>query len=148
MAIVGFDDGRYGQRRLIVQDLVGGHGLRQEPFTLPGHPGTELQKWSWGDKKHALDKLVTKDVMRTAPTSSEGMILQSGFPPDGGLGMKCVANWSWYGSTEGADDELMFPKGAELRECVDVNTDWFHGSYMGKMGLFPGNFVRILDRGS
>lgn len=147
MVIVGFDDGRYGQRRLVVHDLVGGRGLRQEPVTIQDHSGGELQKWSWGDKKHPLDKLVTKDVMRTAPTSAEGMIIQSGFPPDGGIGMKCLANWSWYPS-EGADDELLFPKGSELRECVNVNTDWFHGSYMGKMGLFPGNFVRILDVGS
>lgn len=147
MVIVGFDDSRYGQRRLIVQDLVGGRGLRQEPISIQDHSGGELQKWSWGDKKHSLDKLVTKDVMRTAPTSAEGMVIQSGFPPDGGLGMKCLANWSWY-PTEGADDELLFPKGSELRECVNVNTDWFHGAYMGKMGLFPGNYVRILDKGA
>jgi hypothetical protein len=143
MVIVGFDDSRYGQRRLVIHDLVGGHGLRQEPITIQNH---ELQKWSWGDKKHPLDKLVTKDVMRTAPTSADSMVIQSGFPPDGGLGMKCLANWSWY-PPEGADDELLFPKGSELRECVNVNTDWFHGCYMGKMGLFPGNFVRVLDMG-
>jgi len=147
MVIVGFDDGRYGQRRLVVQDLVGGRRLRQESATIQAHSGGELQKWSWGDKKHALHKLVTKDVMRTAPTSAEGMVIQSAFPPEGGLGMKCLANWSWFGSNEAADDELIFPKGAELRECINVNTDWFHGEYMGRMGLFPGNFVRILDMG-
>ncbi|KAG0648384.1 hypothetical protein D0Z07_5117 [Hyphodiscus hymeniophilus] len=148
MVIVGFEDSRYGQLRRVVHGLVGGLGLRQENITIQDHAGGELQKWSWGDKKHPLDKLVTKDVMRTAPTHTDGMVIQSGFPPDGGLGMRCLANWSWYGSTDGADDELMFPKGAELGECVNVNTDWFHGAYMGKMGLFPGNFVRILDAGS
>lgn len=147
MVIVGFDDGRYGQRRVVVQGLVGGHGLRKEAISIQDHSGGELQKWSWGDKKHPLDKLVTKDVMRTAPTSAEGMVIQSGFPPDGGLGMRCLANWAWY-PVEGADDELLFPKGSELRECVNVNTDWFHGAYMGKMGLFPGNYVRILDKGA
>jgi hypothetical protein len=145
MVIVGFIESRYGQYRVVVNDLVGGHGLRQEPITIPDHAGGELQKWSWGDKKHPLDKLVTKDVTRTAPSSAEGMVLQSEFPPNGGLGMNCVAKWSWYGSPEEADNELLFPKHAELRECVNVNTDWFHGAYMGKMGLFPGNFVKILD---
>ena len=148
MVIIGFEDSRYGQLLRVVHDLVGGRGLREEGISIPDHTGGELQRWSWGDKKHPLDKLVTKDVMRTAPTSAEGMLIQSGFPPDGGLGMKCLANWSWYGSTEGADDEVIFPKGAEVRECVDVNTDWFHGTYMGRMGLFPGNFVRILDAGN
>ena len=147
MVVVGFDDSRYGQRRLIIHDLVGGRGLRQESISIQDHSGGELQKWSWGDKKHPLDKLVMKDVMRTAPTSVEGMALQSGFPPDGGIGMKCLANWSWY-PAHGADDELLFPKCSELRECVNVNTDWFHGAHMGKMGLFPGNYVRILDKGA
>ena len=145
MIIVGFEDSRYGQLRRVVHALVGGQGLRQEPITLPGYPNVELQKWSWGDKKNPFDKLVTEDVMRTAPTSADGMVIQKEFPPSGGLGMKCLTNWSWYGSAEGADDELIFPKGAELRECVNVNTDWYYGGYMGKMGLFPGNFVNILD---
>lgn len=147
MVIVGFDDSNYGQRRLVVRELVGGYGLRQEPISIPGHSDGELQKWSWGDKKHTLDKLVTRDVMRAAPTSAEGILIQTGFPPDGGFGMKCLATWAWW-PAEGAHDELLYPKAAELRECVNVNTDWFHGSYMGKLGLFPGNYVKILDKGA
>ena len=43
------------------------------------------------------------------------------------------------------EGELAFPRGAEVRECVDVNTDWFFGAYMGKKGLFPAPYVRVLD---
>jgi len=55
-----------------------------------------------------------------------------------------VAIWGWYPADD-ADDEILFPKGAEVRECKDVNTDWYYGSYMGKSGLFQANYVRVLD---
>jgi len=144
MVIVGFEDNRGGQRRVIVQDLVGGRGLHEEPFDSPDH--SDLQQWSWTWADGTRNKLVTSDVMKTAPTSAPGVVIASGFPPDGGSGMTCVALWSWY-PAEGANDELLFPKGAELREVTDVNTDWFHGTYMGKRGLFPAPYARILDKG-
>ncbi len=146
MVIVGFEDKRGGQRRVISQDLVGGRGLRQEPTSFQDHSGGELQKWIWGDEPREHVKLVTTDVMRTAPTSAPGLVIDNKFPPDGGIGMVCLANWSWW-PAEDADDELLFPKNAELRECKDVNTDWFHGTFMGKRGLFPAPYVRILDKG-
>lgn len=37
--------------------------------------------------------------------------------------MRAHARWTWYPQA-GADDELAFPKGVEIRE-VDVNGDWF-----------------------
>jgi hypothetical protein len=149
MIIVGFEDNRGGQRRIIVQDLVGGRGLIEEPSTSMDHAGADLQVWSWGNGVHingdrSHRKLVTSDVMKTAPTSSPGMAIETGFPPDGGVGMKAVAIWGWY-PAEGADDELPFPKGAEIKECKDVNTDWYFGTYMGRTGLFQANYVRILD---
>lgn len=146
MIIVGFEDNRGGQRRVIVQDLVGGRGLYEEPSKVTDATGAELQQWSWGDKPNLKLKLVTTDVMKTAPTNSPGLVIESAFPPDGGIGMTSVALWSWY-PTKGGDDELLFPKGAEVRECKDVNGDWFHGTYMGKRGLFPAPYVRVLDKG-
>jgi hypothetical protein len=152
MIIVGYEDKHGGQRRVIVRDLVGGRGLHEEPSSITDHSGGDLQKWSWGDGKHIRgdgthSKLVTTDVMKTAPISSPGMKIDPGFPPDGGVGMVTVALWRWYPAPE-ADDELLFPKGAEIRECKDTNGDWFYGTYMGKEGLFPTPYVKVLDKGS
>jgi hypothetical protein len=149
MVIVGFEDHHGGQRRKLVQDLVGGRGIQELPYTSPDHP-EGLQIWSWGDGKHVDGddthrRLVTTDVMKTAPTHVPGVVQDTIFPPDGGVGMKTVATWSRW-PEEGADDELAFPKRGAVSECKDVNGDWFHGVYMGKTGLFPSNHVRILDR--
>lgn len=141
MVVVGFEDNRGGQRRVIVQDLVGGRGLHEEPFNSLDQ--SDLQRWSWAEG--ARVKLVTSDVMKTAPTSAPDIAISNAFPLDGGTGMTCVALWSWY-PAEGANDELLFPKGAEVREVKDVNGDWFHGTYMGKRGLLPAPYMRILDK--
>jgi hypothetical protein len=151
MIIVGYEDTQGGQRRVIVKDLVGGRGLHEEPSKVTDHSGGDLLKWSWGDGKHIRgddthSRLVTTDVIKTAPIASPGMTIDPGFPPDGGVGMVGVALWKWYPAPE-ADDELLFPKGAEVRECKDVNGDWFHGTYMGKKALFPSPYVKILDKG-
>ncbi|KAG4034400.1 hypothetical protein MFRU_003g03650 [Monilinia fructicola] len=149
MVIVGFEDDRGGQRRVIVQDLVGGHSLEIEPILYPSadHTIPELQKWSWGQSNDTFVRLVTTDPSKTAPTSVPGLTIERSFPPDGGIGMSSLAIWSWW-PAEGASDELMFPKGAEVRECKDVNGDWFWGCYMGSKGLFPAPYVRVLDEGT
>jgi len=150
MVSLKFEESRGGECRVITKDLVGGRSLvqRSSPFKDPS--GGDLQIWSWGDGAHADNdgahkKLVTSDVMKIAPTTSPDMTVEKSFPPDGGVGMRAQVIWSWY-PAEGADDELLFPKGAELREVKDVNGDWFHGSYMGGAGLFPSPYVRILDK--
>ncbi|CAD6440040.1 2624a4b6-1557-4374-bb46-8b2d61a489bf [Sclerotinia trifoliorum] len=145
MVIVGFEDDR-GQRRVIVQDLVGGHSLDTDPMLYPSTDFTapELQKWSWGQDNDTFVKLITTDPSKTAPTSVPGLTIEQSFPPDGGIGMSSLAIWSWW-PAEGASDELMFPKGAEVRECKDVNGDWFWGCYMGAKGLFPAPYVRVLE---
>lgn len=150
MNIVGFEDKHGGQRRVIVQDIVGGRGLSEQSCSYTDHSGAELQKWTWGDGAHIRGdgthaKLVTTDVMKTAPTTMPDLVLDTAFPPDGGVGMLAVALWPWWPAPE-ADDELMFPKGAEIRECKNVNDDWWHGTYMGKRGLFPAPYVKILDQ--
>jgi hypothetical protein len=149
MIIVGFEDTRGGRRRVIVQDLVGGRGLIEDANAPGDNTSGDLMQWSWGDGLHihgdrSHKKLVTKDVMKSVPAGSPGMASEPGFPPDGGVGMKAVAIWGWY-PAEDSEDELLFPKGAEIKECKDVNTDWYYGTYMGKSGLFQANYVKVLD---
>ena len=77
-----------------------------------------------------------------AGTDSDDSSLGS-FPPQGGAGHRGLAMWSRYPPPE-ADDELLFPRGAEIAEIGDVNGDWLVGTYMGKVGLWPAKYVRIL----
>jgi hypothetical protein len=68
------------------------------------------------------------------------------FPPDGGVGLRVKANWAYF-PAEGVEDELGFPKLAEIREAEDINGDWFWGVYAGKKGLFPGNYGHVVGGG-
>ena len=67
----------------------------------------------------------------------------NGYPPDGGVGMRCLALYN-YLPKEGVTDELSFPKNAEIREVENKNGDWYLGVYSGTINLFPSNHVRIL----
>ena len=149
MIIVGFQDSNIGQRRIVVEDLVGGHALKDEPT------GDDSLEWSWRDEgqRQAItvskaSKAVTgraKDVT-DSPLANGGAAppLLKTYPPNGGVGMHVQALWSWWPDEE-AKDELAFPKGAEIRECEDINGDWFWGIYCAKKGLFPSNYGRILE---
>ncbi|OTB06581.1 hypothetical protein M426DRAFT_318651 [Hypoxylon sp. CI-4A] len=148
MAIVGFTEGSLGQRRNVFQDIVGGRSLHTEPYEGNGVPneeqrqerGLQLQKWSWKSQNGtSLERLVAVDVAATAPALGTEL-----FPPDGGAGLKAVAKWSWYPQA-GTTDELLFPKGSEIREVEDVNGEWLFGTYMGAEGLFPAPYVRVIE---
>jgi hypothetical protein len=140
MLIIGFEKSYSGQRRIIISDLIGGHLLKCEQFPHSSFP--DLAKWSWGETdQHS--KLVTNNVMNTPPSHFDEFVQASGFPAEGGTGMTCLARWSRY-PEDGADDELGFPKGAIVGEARDVNGDWWFGTYLGKKGLFPGGYVRVL----
>lgn len=67
---------------------------------------------------------------------------QEMLPPDGGVGLRCLALWSRFVPDE---DELDFPKNAEIREAGQENEDWFWGVYAGQKLLFPANHVRVLN---
>jgi hypothetical protein len=151
MVVVGFEDRGDGQRRVVVRDLVGGLALRDEdgadsqaarPTGLNANVGA-TPNWSWKEADGSRRRA------RTAHSSwkNAGVALSSNapaiFPPDGGVGLRVVALWSYY-PAESARDELMFPKGAEIREAEDINGDWFWGVYAGMVGLFPGNFGRVI----
>ncbi|SZF00453.1 unnamed protein product [Blumeria hordei] len=149
MVVVGFEDKFGGQARTLVEDMVGGRCLRQKSYNSIELKDQELQLWSWGDGVHvsgddAHKKITTTDVSKTPPASVLAQAQDISFPPNGGTGMRVVAKWGWY-PVKGVDDELLFPRGAEIRECKDVNGDWFYGSYMGRQGLFPSNYVRVID---
>ncbi|KAI3401263.1 hypothetical protein diail_11969 [Diaporthe ilicicola] len=135
MVVVGFQDGNGGQKRYTVHDLVGGRRLQVE--AVSNEPG--LQKWLWYEGDEKRERLVAKDVAHTIDASD------TTFPPDGGFGMKASARWAWY-PDPGNNDELMFPKGAEITEIEDANGEWYHGTYMGSKGLFPAPYVRLLEQ--
>ncbi|KAM5351406.1 hypothetical protein ACJ41O_004129 [Fusarium nematophilum] len=141
MVVVAFADGKIGQWRYVAQDLVGGRGLRSEPAENPEHREKGLQKWVWKQGDQTLARLVTRDVSEAAPASDGSTTFAQSFPPDGGVGMKASAWWGWY-PKPGADDELLFPRGAEIKEIEDINGDWYSGSYMGSRGLFPAPYLR------
>ncbi|ESU13522.1 hypothetical protein FGSG_07287 [Fusarium graminearum PH-1] len=136
MVVVAFTDGKIGLWRYIAQDLVGGRGLKSDAPEKPEHREKGLLKWVWHDDDQELARLVTREVSETAPTESG---FTQTFPPDGGVGMKATARFGWYPKA-GADDELLFPRGAEIKEIEDVNGEWFFGAYMGSRGLFPAPY--------
>ena len=140
MIITVFEDAKGAQRRVVAHDLVGGRNLHAETTELPEQRGLGLQKWWWFEGEQKLERLVTRDVAGTAPGSIGTTTFVQTFPPDGGSGLTAVATWSWFTK---AEDELLFPKGAEIREMEDVNGEWFFGCYMGGKGLFPASYVRL-----
>lgn len=140
MAIVGFVAGKDGAlRRRVLVDWVGGRKLGFEKYDVPG-----LQVCYWFDDGRKMERLVTLDVAATAvdPDADVGVRSRwtTEFPADGGSGIRAVAKWAWYPAA-GTEDELLFPKGAEVRELEDVNGEWFHGVYMGAKGLLPAQYV-------
>lgn len=128
-------------RRRIAREQVGGRRLKFESRDQGG----AVQVCSWvsdGDHKKKMERLLSVDV-GVSTTDDRGQCFSEGFPPDGGTGMRATAGWGWIPAA-GVEDELMFPKGAEILEVEDVNGEWFHGFYMGDQGLFPAPYVRIV----
>ncbi|OAA67382.1 RING finger domain-containing protein [Cordyceps fumosorosea ARSEF 2679] len=142
MVVIGFAPGEVGHWRYIERDLVGGRKLRIETLGHEIQLEPPSQKWSWKQGDQKLEKLVTQEMPATAPTSYDSITNTTLFPPDGGVGLRAFAKWAWFPKKE-ADDELMFPRGAEIREAEDVNGDWYFGVYMGAKGLFPSGYVRV-----
>ncbi|KAF2277049.1 uncharacterized protein EI97DRAFT_417035 [Westerdykella ornata] len=122
MVVVGFEDRDGGQRRVVVRELVGGWALRDE-----------------AESDGSIHRYRTPHA--SSSSSSPSTTLR--FPPDGGIGLRVLALWSYF-PAEGVDDELGFPRHAEIREVEDINGDWYWGVYAGAKGLFPGNYGRIV----
>lgn len=169
MVVVGFEDHDEGQRRVVVRDLVGGRALKDEHAV----PSPELGSgdWSWKEGTERRKKAsrvrtswtITNDRSNSfpisatggpgsnstsnsetaTPTSSHSPPFLRRFPPDGGIGLIVHALWSWYPEDD-VQDELMFPRGAEITEVENINDDWFWGCYAGQTGLFPGSHVAVV----
>ncbi|KAL8806005.1 MAG: hypothetical protein Q9200_005211 [Gallowayella weberi] len=145
MTVVGFEDSSAGQRRVVVQDLVGGLGLKNDGGSNDQAAGQELS-WQEGQQRHVRKVFGHDAVTQERDSATTTAPLLRKYPPSGGTGMRALAVWGYWPEDD-ASDELSFPRGAEIREVEDINGDWFLGSYAGKMGLFPGNHVRKLDTG-
>lgn len=141
MIVIGFEDSVQGQRRIVLEDLVGGHALNDTT-------DSEGKVWRWRDETQRTQaKTMSKAVngrSSSGSTPHPNDLAGGKYPPNGGVGMRVLAMWSYW-PQEGVDDELAFPKGAEIRECEDINGDWFLGVYCGRKGVFPGNYCRILE---
>jgi hypothetical protein len=139
MIVVGFEDRDGGQRRVVVRDLVGGFSLRDESASTsppsPSQPG-HSEKWTWHDTDGSRQQFRSPNTPRSAPSIQR-------FPPDGGVGLRIQARWSYF-PAEGVADELAFPKFAEITEAEDINGDWCWGVYAGAKGLFPGGYGRVV----
>lgn len=64
-------------------------------------------------------------------------------PAEATFGARCLALWSYFPKA-GVNDELTFPKNAEVTEVEDLNGDWSIGVYAGRVGLFPSNHVQSI----
>ena len=132
-----FEDSQLGQRRVIVNDLVG--GLCFEDRTKPG-------EWSWVEGEQRRTRSLAQRMFdENKPVESvENTILRK-FPPDGGIGFHVRAIHPRLPAA-GSKDELSFPRGAEIWEAQEISADWYHGSYAGERGLFPVNHVMVLGQ--
>ncbi|KAJ5225676.1 hypothetical protein N7468_006901 [Penicillium chermesinum] len=171
MIIVGFEDHVEGQRRVIVRNLVGGHALKDEhvnrsPASSPAvggpitSPDTAVAHWSWkegqgqerrkkasrlrgplglsnGSSPHLPDHSSPNSPVAPTPPALRR------FPPDGGVGLIVRAKWSFFPEDE-VQDELPFPRGADITEVDIINDEWFWGCYAARTGLFYGKYVEII----
>jgi hypothetical protein len=88
------------------------------------------------------DRTNTHSEPSTPTTPAQNTSSSRRFPPDGGVGLVVHALWPWYPEA-GVQDELMFPRGAEITEAENINDDWYWGCYAGATGLFPGTHVFV-----
>ena len=144
MIILGFDDGPLGQHRIVVRDLVGGHALKDNNSNTASSLSAEQNKleWRWRDEG------AVRTASHTTPSNSPSLGYPSSssspqYPPSGGVGLAAVALWAYW-PEEDANDQLGFPKHAEIREAVDVNGDWFWGVYCGRGDFWPGAYARVI----
>ncbi|RAK95021.1 uncharacterized protein BO80DRAFT_506449 [Aspergillus ibericus CBS 121593] len=109
---------------------------------------SRMRPWTMNDRDRASEP--STPIASPSPFSLSTPALSSQnpssttrrYPPDGGVGLIVHALWSWY-PEDGVQDELMFPRGAEITEAENINDDWYWGCYAGLTGLFPGAHVYV-----
>ena len=151
MVTLKFDiDDSGHQRRVILEDLVGGWRCTEDDMT------------AWNEAHHRT----TSRSHQTASTTTQAeqshfrrsmaIVLgsvdpetspkQLRFPPSGGFGAQAAAVWSYIpGAGDDSSYELMFPRNAELREIDDSNDDWWSGVYAGEVGWIYTPYVRNIE---
>ena len=94
------------------------------------------------DRDGAQRRMVVRDLVGgyALKEEEEMTVRVQRYPPDGGVGLRLLARWAYW-PDEGVEDELAFPRGAEIREAADINGDWYWGVYCGVGRLFPANHV-------
>ena len=94
------------------------------------------------DRDGAQRRMVVRDLVGgyALKEEEEMTVRVQRYPPDGGVGLRLLARWAYW-PDEGVEDELAFPRGAEIREAADINGDWYWGVYCGVGKLFPANHV-------
>jgi len=149
MLVVGFEDREHGKQRIVVEEVVGGWawvGHEDGQESAAGGSSTEEQpdriapqRWSYKDDAAGGYKTVKRPASSSVQTNSHTTL-----PPSGGYGLRMLALWGRV-PDEGVEDELEFPRGAQITEVVDINGDWCWGMYCRRSGLFPGGFGRVLQ---
>ncbi|KAI7025191.1 hypothetical protein KC318_g2658, partial [Hortaea werneckii] len=115
LAVVGYQDmpeasgAGGGQQRVVVRDLVGGRRHKEDDDGREGGRGSDTA--GAGGGSGAAAKLPPPPP-----------------PEDSSLGARCLALWSYF-PPEGVEDEVAFPKNAEVTEVEDMNGDWSIGVY-------------------
>jgi hypothetical protein len=140
--------------------------LSQSPTSSPAtggpvaSPELGIGDWSWKDGPERRKKasrlragppssisgtnVSASDLSTTASSSPiQNIPPFRRFPPDGGVGLIVHALWAFYPEDE-VEDELVFPRGADITEAENINDDWFWGCYAGRTGLFPGSHVEVV----
>lgn len=138
MSVIGFEDREGGQRRVVVREMVGGWALKEEDDPIAS---SDDPKWRWREADGKNASVTSQLAQVLSPVQRTGVVTM--LPPDGGVGLRVVALWSYFPGEDVAD-ELAFPRNAEIREVEDINGDWFWGVYAGTKGLFPGNHGRVV----
>ncbi|KAF3891779.1 hypothetical protein GTR04_4586 [Trichophyton interdigitale] len=188
MIIVGFEDHRVGQMRVIVQGLVGGHAWKDEHIPTPSSgarrdtsnnsntpisPASETNgtpsrialqrqdsgRWTWTEPTDSSDSNFRQrrrlnrarqnlssgpESLSDSSSSSPFPLSTTRFPPSGGIGLRLIAKWSHHPEPDN-NDEIMFPRGAEITEAENINDDWLWGCYAGQKGFLPGGYVLLID---
>ena len=142
MIVLYFEDTPLGQRRVIVKDLVGGHFLKDDGggLVIEGREGN----WRWKENGETKTRTVSRRLWQNGGGNAQAKPpAQQRFPPDGGVGIVARAAHPWI-PAEGVENELSFPRGAEIREANKASEDWYEGCYAGSKGLFPLVLVRPL----
>uniref|UniRef100_F7GZI5 Hematopoietic lineage cell-specific protein n=1 Tax=Callithrix jacchus TaxID=9483 RepID=F7GZI5_CALJA len=82
-----------------------------------------------------------EEVLEPEGSFSSTLAGSSGYP-DGGLGISAVALYDYQG--EGSD-ELSFDPDDVITDIEMVDEGWWRGRCHGHFGLFPANYVKLLE---